>query len=128
MQLGPKLLKYVAKTLLQCLLALFVCMLQKTHLTKNAMAKNFSLAFAIWLCRPQLCITAFVYRMYFSVNDQKGEERKYSQWTHVRTYGTDVFALDVLSSISQASGDKLMKPRAYYCVLILVLRRLLPDF
>ena len=53
---------------------------------------------------------------------------KYRQWTHIRTYGTDVFAMDMLSSISQASGDKLMKPRAYYCVLILVLRRLLPDF
>ena len=53
---------------------------------------------------------------------------RYRQWTHVRTYGTDVFALDVLSSISQASGDKLMKPMAFYCVFILVLRRLLPDF
>ena len=52
----------------------------------------------------------------------------YRQWTHVRTYGTDVFAMDMLSSISQASGDKLMKPMAFYCVFILVLRRLLPDF
>ena len=53
---------------------------------------------------------------------------EYRQWTHVRTYGTDVFAMDMLSSISQASGDKLMKPMAFYCVFILVLRRLLPDF
>ena len=52
----------------------------------------------------------------------------YRQWTHIRTYGTDVFAMDMLSSISQASGDKLMKPMAFYCVFILVLRRLLPDF
>ena len=52
----------------------------------------------------------------------------YRQWTHVRTYGTDVFAMDMLSSISQASGDKLIKPMAFYCVFILVLRRLLPDF
>ena len=36
--------------------------------------------------------------------------------------------MDMLSSISQASGDKLMKPMAFYCVFILVLRRLLPDF
>ena len=53
---------------------------------------------------------------------------RYRQWTHVRTYGTDVFAMDMLSSISQASGDKLMKPMAFYCVFILVLRRFLPDF
>ena len=52
----------------------------------------------------------------------------YRQWTHVRTYGTDVFAMDMLSLISQASGDELMKPMAFYCVFILVLRRLLPDF
>ena len=53
LQLGPKILKYVAKTLLQCLLALFVCVLQKNTFGKNAMTKTFSLAFAIWLCRPQ---------------------------------------------------------------------------
>ena len=53
---------------------------------------------------------------------------KYRQWTHVRTYGTDVFAMDMLSSIFQASGDKLMKPMAFYCVFILALRRILPDF
>ena len=52
----------------------------------------------------------------------------YRQWTHVQTYGTDVSAMDMLSSIFQASGDKLMKPMAFYCVFILVLRRLLPDF
>ena len=52
----------------------------------------------------------------------------YRQWTHIRTYGTDVFAMDMLSSISQVRGDKLMKPMAFYCVFILVLRRLLPDF
>ena len=52
----------------------------------------------------------------------------YRQWTHVRTYGTYVFAMDMLSSIFQASGDKLMKPMAFYCVFILVLRRLLQDF
>ena len=52
----------------------------------------------------------------------------YRQWTHVRTYETDVFAMDMLSSIFQASGDKLMKPMAFYYVFILVLRRLLPDF
>ena len=53
---------------------------------------------------------------------------QYRHWTHVRTYGTDVFAVDMLSSISQAGGNKLMKPIAFYCVFILVLRRFLPDF
>ena len=59
---------------------------------------------------------------------QMGTLDDYRQWTHVRTYGTDVFAMDMLSSISQVRGDKLMKPMAFYCVFILVLRRLLPDF
>ena len=49
----------------------------------------------------------------------------YRQWTHVQTYGTHVFAMDMLSSISQAGIDKPMKPLAFYCVFILVLRRLL---
>ena len=47
----------------------------KNTFGKNAIAKNFSLAFAIWLCRPQLCVTAFVYRIYFSVNDQKDKKK-----------------------------------------------------
>ena len=52
----------------------------------------------------------------------------YRQWTHVRTYGAHVFAMDMLSSISQAGVDKSLKPMEFYCVFILVLRRLLPDF
>ena len=54
-------------------------------------------------------------------------ENTYRHWTHVQTYGTDVFAVDMLSSISQAGGDKSMKPMAFDCVFILVLRRFLPD-
>ena len=46
--------------------------------------------------------------------------------THVRTYGTDIFAMDILSSISQAGGDKSMKPMVFHCVFILDL--FLPDF
>ena len=53
--------------------------------------------------------------------------RRNRQWTHVQTYETDVFAMNMLSSIPQATGDKLMEPKAFYCVLILVLRRLLPE-
>ena len=52
----------------------------------------------------------------------------YRQWTHVRTYGTHVFAMDMLSSIFQADVDKQMKPMAFYRVFILVLRRFLPVF
>ena len=52
----------------------------------------------------------------------------YRQWTHVRTYGTGFFVVDMLSSISQAGVDKSMKPMAFYRVFILVLRRFLPDF
>ena len=52
----------------------------------------------------------------------------YRHWTHVRTNGTDVFAANMLSSISQAGGDKSMKPMAFYRVFILVLWRFLPDF
>ena len=42
----------------------------------------------------------------------------YRQWTIVWTNGTDVFAMDMLSSISQAGGDKSMKPIAFYLVFI----------
>ena len=52
----------------------------------------------------------------------------YRRGTHIRTYGTDVFALDMLSSTSQASGDKSMKPMAFYHVFNLVLWRFLPNF
>ena len=39
---------------------------------------------------------------------------RYCRGTHVRTNGTDVFVVDMLSSISQAGGDKSMKPMAFY--------------
>ena len=34
------------------------------------------------------------------------------------TDGTDVFAMDMLNSISQDSIDKQMKPKAFYCVFV----------
>ena len=54
--------------------------------------------------------------------------RQYRQWTHIRTYGTDVFAMDMLSSISQASGDKLMKPMAFYCVFYPSFKEIIARF
>ena len=38
----------------------------------------------------------------------------YRQWTHVQTYGTHVFAMDMLSSISRAAVDKPMQQMAFY--------------
>ena len=58
----------------------------------------------------------------------KANKSNYRQGTHVGTYGTDVFAMDMLITIFQAGGDKSMKPMAFYRVFILVLRRFLPDF
>ena len=37
------------------------------------------------------------------------------------TYGTHVFAMDMLSSIYQADVDKPMKPMAFYLFFVLVL-------
>ena len=45
----------------------------------------------------------------------------YRHWAHVPTYRTDVFVLDMLSSISQAGVDKSMKPMAFYYVYFYVL-------
>ena len=59
---------------------------------------------------------------------KKNKSAQYRRGTHVRTNGTDVFAANMLSSISQAGGDKSMKPMAFYRVFILVLWKFLPDF
>ena len=38
----------------------------------------------------------------------------YRHCSHEQAYGTDAFVVDMLSSISQAGGDKSMKPMAFY--------------
>ena len=52
----------------------------------------------------------------------------YRQWTHVQTYGTHVFAMDMLSSIFQASGDKSMKPIAFCLQIFKLTRHLINSF
>ena len=55
-------------------------------------------------------------------------KRNFRHWTRVRTYGTCVFAMDMLSFIAQAGRDKSVKTMLFYRVFIQVLTRFLPDF
>ena len=87
---------------------------------------SFSARRQVSISCTQVC--TLTYQRPFIMHSQQINDFNYRQWTHVRIYGTDVIAVDMLSSIFQASWDKSMKPMAFGCVFILVLRRFLPDF